>query len=269
MNMFWHEIKSNYKSLLGWIAGILFFQLSGYSKFQGFKAAQGSSSINVIANSFPKPLLAIFGMSNLNIATLIGYFGILYIFFALIAAIYSGLLGANIVSKEERDKTSEFIYTKPVSRTSVLGAKFFAGLINILILFVIINLSSIVGVGITNSNNFTLTGQVTNLMWGILLIQTFFYCMGIMFASIFKSPKTPTVIIATVIVASYFISVLSELSTNLEWLKYLTPFQWFSAPSLINSGHVAYGYVIVVVILSTIFTGIGWYIFNKRDITVV
>lgn len=267
MQVFIHELKSNYKSLLGWTAGILFFQFSGYSKFEGFQSAQ-NGAINNLANSFPKSLQVIFGMYNLNIATLIGYFGILYLYFALLAAIYSGLLGASIISKEERDKTSEFLFTRPVSRSSILTAKIFAGLVNVLIIFIVIAVSSVVGVAIVNHNNFELTHQVMNLMGGILLFQIFFYSLGVLFAGIFKKPKLPTALTTVVIVGTYFGFVLADISFQLEWIRFFTPFKWFSAPSIINNGQINYTYSIVTIALSIIFILVGYIVYNKRDLTV-
>lgn len=267
MRMFWHELKSTYKGLLGWIAGVLLFQLSGYSKFEGFKSA-GSTSVNAITKAFPKPLLIIFGMNDLDVGKLIGYFGILYVFFALIAAIHAGLLGASIIAKEERDKTSEFLYTRPISRTKVLTAKLLAGAVNVLILFAVISISSIVGVAIVNNYNYNLTDQVMNLMWGILLFQLFFFCLGAMFAGLFKNPKLPTLAATAVIVGSYFVSAISQLKDSLDWLRFVTPFRWVAAPSILNAGHVAPGYVVLGTMLSIIFIVFCYAFYNQRDITV-
>lgn len=266
MHVFLRELRANYKTLLGWIVGVLLFQLSGYSKFEGFKAAQ-SGSINTLANSFPKSMQVIFGMYDLNIGTLIGYFGILYLFFVLIAVIYSGLLGAGIISKEERDKTSEFLYTRPISRSKVLTAKIFAGLLYIFILFMVIAISSIVGVAIVNGN-YALTSQIINMMWGILLMQIFFFSIGVFFAGICKNPKLPSSLVTIVIVMAYFGSIAADLSNYLAWLKYFTPLKWFSAPNIINSGHISYSYAAITILVSLICILLSYIFYNNRDITV-
>lgn len=266
MHMFWHELHATYKGLLGWVAGVLLFQLSGYSKFSGFKEAASSNTLGSITNAFPKPLAVLFGMNDLNIADLVGYFGILYVFFALIAAIHAGLMGANIISKEERDKTSEFLFAKPVSRSRVLTAKLLAGLVNVLILFAVISISSIVGVGVTNGGNYSLTPQIMNLMWGILGFQIFFFATGVLFAGIFKKPKLPTLLVTVVIVGSYFVSAISQLSDNLNWLRFTTLFRWFAAPSIINAGRVGWGYVTAVALFSILFIVLGYIFYNRRDL---
>ena len=268
MQMIWHELKSNLKGLIGWTIAVIIFQLSGYSKYQGFAAAESSNSLNSITNVFPPALQALFGMSNLNIGTLIGYFGILYVYFALMGCIYSGLLGANIIAKEERDKTSEFLYTRPVSRNKALTAKVTVGNFNSVFLWAVIVISSIIGVAITNSYHFSLSGQVMQMMWGILLMQIFFFCLGMFFAGLFKRPKLPTTAITISIVGAYFLAAFADLNVSLNWLRFFTPFRWFSAPSIINTGHVALGYTVLAIIFSLVLITFGFVLFDRRDITV-
>lgn len=266
IHIFLHELRANYKALMGWVIGVLLFQLSGYSKFEGFKSAQ-NGSINSLTSSFPRPMQVIFGMYDLNIGTLIGYFGILYLFFVLIAIVHAGLLGAGIISKEERDKTSEFLYTRPISRSMVLTAKICAGLVDIIVLFIVIAVSSIIGVAIVNGN-YQLTGQIMNMMWAILMMQIFFFSVGVLFAGICKNPKLPSSLVTIVIVVAYFSSVAADLSNYLEWLKYFTPLKWFSAPAIINNGHSSYIYAISTICLSIIFLLVSYIVYNKRDLTV-
>jgi len=262
------ELRTTYKGLIGWIAGVLVLQSSGYSKFEGFRAAQTSSSANAIAQSFPKPMLALFGMNDLNISSLIGYFGMLYLYFAFIAVIHAGLLGAGIISKEERDKTSEFLLTRPVSRNRILTAKLIAGLINVLILFAVIAISSVIGVAVVNNGDYSLTPQVMHLMWGILLMQLVFFSLGAMFAGLFKKPKLPTLAVTALIMGSYIIYAGSQLNQNLDWLRFITPFRWFAAPSIIYAESVAYGYSALAIVLSAIFIALCYAMYNRRDITV-
>lgn len=266
--MYLHELKSTYKGLVAWIVGVLVFQLSGYSKFEGFKEAQSSNSLNAITQAFPKPLAALFGMVDLNIATLIGYYGILYIFFALMAVIHAGLLGAGIISKEERDKTSEFLLTRPASRNKILTAKLLAGLTNVLILFVVIAVSSVIAVAIVNKGNYSLTPQIMAMMWGILLMQLVFFSLGALFAGLFKNPKLPTLAVTVAVVGTYIVYAGSQINDSLQWLRYTTPFRWFSAASIIDANGLGNGYVSLALVLSILFVLLSYAFYNRRDITV-
>ena len=39
------------------------------------------------------------------------------------ATVHAAMLGADIISKEERDKTAEFLFVKPISRNKIIISK--------------------------------------------------------------------------------------------------------------------------------------------------
>ena len=268
MNVFLRELKANYKGLIWWSIGMLFLVVSGMGKFEGYgTTASGSSGISTLIAGFPKPVLAIFGMSGLDITKLIGYFGILYLYIAIMAAIHAGMAGATIIAKEERDKTSEFLYPKPVSRNKVLTAKLAAAAVNILVLFGVTFASSIWIVGFYNKG-YGLNSQVMTLMWGVLLIQLLSFSFGAVFAGLFKNPKLPEVAVTTVIMASYLVSVSVDLSAKLDFLKYITPFKYFSAERILADGHVDPMFVAITLSLSAVLIGLTYYFYQRRDLNV-
>lgn len=266
MNIFWHEMKSHWKGLLGWSAGVWFTVISGMAKFEGYSTT-GSSNINEILKAFPKPLMAVFGMTGLDLTTLIGYFGVLYLYITLVVAIHAGLLGAEVIAEEERDKTSEFLYAKPVTRTSVLTQKLLAALVNILVVFAVTVVSSISIVAFYNKGN-ALYGQVMNLMWGILFFQLLSFAFGAFFAGLFTKPKLPSTAITIVILASYITSVAAGLNSHLDFLNKLTPFWYFGAPKILADGHLDRFYIgLSVVAITALLVG-TYYFFRKRDLEV-
>lgn len=266
MNIFWHEIRAHRKGLLGWSIGVWFTIVSGMAKFEGYSTA-GNSSISEILKAFPKSVMAVFGMTGLDITKLIGYFGVLYLYIALVVTIHAGLLGADVIAEEERDKTSEFLYAKPITRTSALTQKLLAALVNILIVFGVSVASSIWIVAFYNKSN-SLNGQVMTLMWGILFFQLLAFAFGAFFAGIFKKPKLAPTAITTVIMASYLVSVITQLNASLDFLKYLTPFWYFGAQKILADGHLEQLYVILSLVVITVLFALTYVFYNKRDLEV-
>jgi ABC-2 type transport system permease protein len=182
-------MKAHWKGLLGWSIGVAFTVVSGMAKFEGYSAS-GSGNVSEILKAFPKPLMAVFGISGLDITHLIGYFGVLYLYLVLVVAIHAGLLGAEVIAEEERDKTSEFLYVKPVTRANALSQKLSAALANILIVFAVSVASSVWIVGFYNKN-YDLNPQIMTLMWGVLFFQLLSFAFGAFFAGFFKRLPFP------------------------------------------------------------------------------
>ena len=92
-------------------------------------------------------------MDRLNFGTLIGFYAVeCGNILGLGGAFYAALCAVSILSKEEKDKTAEFLLTHPVGRKRIITEKLIAVLIQITVLNIIIyalSVGSIAAVGET------------------------------------------------------------------------------------------------------------------------
>ena len=135
MNIFLRELKANLKSLLIWSGFIVFFIYMGMAKFSAFTADE---EMLKLLDSLPQELLEVFQMNAFNLTTVSGYFGVMFTYFALITAIFAVMLGSDIISKEERDKTVEFSLTLPITRAKLITGKLMAAVVNCFVFVVVI-----------------------------------------------------------------------------------------------------------------------------------
>ena len=96
-----------------------------------------------------------FGMDRLNFGTLIGFYAVeCGNILGLGGAFYASLCAAGILSKEEKNKTAEFLLTHPVSRKRIITEKLIAVLIQITAMDIIIyavSVGSIAAIGEASS----------------------------------------------------------------------------------------------------------------------
>ena len=130
MNIFIVEMKAYRKALIIWVFGIIFMVVAGMGKYVAL--SNSSQSINDLFAQMPKSMQTLFGISSFDLSKASGYYGMLFLYLALMATIHAAMLGANIISKEERDKTAEFLLSKPISRNKIITAKLAAAIMNIL-----------------------------------------------------------------------------------------------------------------------------------------
>src|SRR3954465_709234 len=126
MNIFLKEMKYYRKSLVFWRMGVFLMGASGMMKYESLSSS--GQPMNEMLAGMPKSLLAVLGIGEFDLSTATGYYGLLFIYLLLMATIHAAMLGATIIAKEERDKTTEFLFVKPVSRTKVITAKLLAAL---------------------------------------------------------------------------------------------------------------------------------------------
>src|SRR5512137_1906663 len=105
MNIFFRELKANFKSLIIWSVIIILFTVVGAAKFSAY--ANNPDMLKVL-DAFPKVAQDVLELRAFNLTTVTGFYGIMAVYFGLMGAIAAGLWGTDIISKEERDKTVEF-----------------------------------------------------------------------------------------------------------------------------------------------------------------
>ena len=82
---------------------------------------------------FPPELRAAFGLDALDMATVLGFYGFVFLFVQLCLAIQAGNYGFGLVSIEESELTADFLLSKPVSRAQILTSKLLAALTSLLV----------------------------------------------------------------------------------------------------------------------------------------
>ncbi|CAM4442884.1 ABC-type transport system involved in multi-copper enzyme maturation permease subunit [Paenibacillus endophyticus] len=135
MNVFWIEMKAYSKSLIFWSIGILFLIASSMGKYAGLSSS-GQSMSDLMAG-MPTSLQALMGIGTLDLSKASGYYGVLFVYLVLMGTIHATMIGANIIAKEERDKTAEFLFVRPVSRNKVILSKLLAALANLAMLNIV------------------------------------------------------------------------------------------------------------------------------------
>jgi ABC-2 type transport system permease protein len=105
-------------------------------------------------------------------------------------------------------------------------------------------------------------------MVAMFILQLLFLFIGTGIASASKNPKISASIATTILLVTFIVSVMIDMNSKLEALKYITPFKYFTAGKIMYGG----GFDAVFVILSFVIIAVMvcvTYVFNKkRDLRV-
>ncbi len=262
MNIFWHELRAQRKFTLIWTLALVLSIILFLSLFPSIsKEAEGFKKL---MEGFPEAVRLALGLAVENIGSILGYYSYVFLYISLIGAIQAMILGMTIISKEVREKTADFLLTKPVSRTNILTAKLLAALM----LLVITNLFYLT---VANTMAYLVEKQeysiITFLMVSLTLffLQLIFLALGIVTSVIV--PKIRTVLpFALGSVFGFFILGAIAATTGDEALRYLSPFKYFDLAYIVQ--HSSYESSFLIVALGIIITAIAisYGIYYKQDI---
>ena len=220
--MFKRELKINLKSFIIWTSILIGLFLVVFLVYPSIINSANIKMIDEMMKIFPEEMLKAF---NMDISTIDSAFGWLktegFVFVLLITGVYSGILGSNILLKEESDKTIEYLNSVPVTRKNIVLNKILCGLFYIILMIVIIGIFNFIGL--------SLSGEFDRKSYILLSITPLFSSIVIfaicLFLSTFthKTKKTLGISLGIVFV-SYFLNVISEIGESTEFLKYISIF---------------------------------------------
>ncbi len=262
MNIFLRELRANFKSLLIWGGIVTGFAFMGLAEFSAY---YDNPDILKVINGLPQPILEALNVGSFNLTTITGFFGIMFTYFALILATFAVMLGNEIISKEERDKTAEFSLAFPVSRARVVTAKILAAVVNCIILALITW-----GVNVAFAQRFSPGDDYYEFIalcaLAFLMIEIIFLAMGVLLASVIKEHKRSSSMAISLILAAYFFSILSSLSDKLEFLKYFSPIRYFDPAYLYQESKFETEFIWLSLGITMIAIMVAYVSYSKRDL---
>ena len=220
--MFKREMKINFKNFIIWTSILIALFLVVFLMYPSIIKSDSMQMMDEMMNMFPEEMLKAF---NMDISSIDSAFGWLktegFVFVLLITGIYSGILGSNILLKEESDKTIEYLNSVPVTRKNIVLNKILCGLLYIILMIAIIGIFNFIGL--------SLSGEFDRKSYILLSITPIFSSIVIfavcLFLSTFTHKTKKTLGISLGIVfASYFLNVISEMGESTEFLKYISIF---------------------------------------------
>lgn len=265
MNIFIREMRANVKSLILWCISIVILVV--YSMIEYGAMEKSGQSMNEIMKQMPKSVQSIMGVGTFDVAQISGYYGVLYVYLILMAATHAVIIGSSIISKEERDKTSEFIFVKPVSRERIITSKLTAALANIVVINAV-NLISSIAMIEYYGKGYEMNKDIFKLMIGMFILQIMFLLIGTTISALIKKTKISMSLAGGILSAMFIMTIAIDINEKLEPLKYVTLFKYFEAKSLMFGGNFKFKFIMLSILITAVCTLITYIFYRKKDLNV-
>lgn len=264
MIIFLRELARNRKQFLIWTVILLLSSSLMLAMFPSI-AEQADKYTELLKNS-PKAMVSGIGASDINFSKVLDFFAYIIPYIALAASIYAMLLGAGILSKEEDEKTIDFLLAKPVTRSHIVTAKYLCTLFYIFLFNSFLTLVNYLTIEVVRGQSSYSLKAFLLIALGMFLMQWAFATIGLFLSVFIVRSKTLTPISLGVVLGAYFISIASLVSPRLENLKYITPFQYINPANIIKHERIDGVYLSILFIVIIAMT-IGTYLaYNRKSI---
>ncbi|MCI5882818.1 MAG: ABC transporter permease [Eubacterium sp.] len=260
MTLVKHELRQGKTSFLIWTASIGFLLVICIFLFPEMKGQM--DNVNDMFASMGS-FTAAFGMDRLNFGTLAGFYAVeCGNVLGLGGAFYAALCAVGILSKEEKDKTAEFLLTHPISRKRIVTEKLIAVLIQITAMNLLIYAFAVGSIAAIGETIPWKEISLLHLAYYLLQLELAGICFGIS-AFLRKGSAGVGLGIATMM---YFLNLIANIAEVAEFLKYITPFGYCEGADIVSSGSLDSVRVVIGAVMGIGGIVIAYLKFTRKNI---
>lgn len=260
MTLVRHELWRGKLSFLIWTASIGFLLATCIFLFPEMKGQMdGINDMFGSMGSFSEA----FGMDRLNFGTLVGFYAVeCGNILGLGGAFYASFCAVGMLSKEEKDRTAEFLLTHPVSRIRIISEKLMAVMIQITLMNLLIYALSVGAIAMIGEAIPWKEVTLMHLAYYLLQIELAGICFGI--SALLR--KGSIGIGLGIAILMYFLNLIANIADVASSLKYVTPFGYCEGADIIADGRLDGVMVAIGMLMCLVGIAASYLKYRKKDI---
>jgi len=238
---------------------LIFFMIA---MFPGF--AKDAAQMQKLLKGYPEAVRKAIGLDISLITSFLGFYSFTFLYVMLCAAIQAMNLGTSLLSMEIREKTADFLLTKPVTRRQILTAKLLAGLTSLLF-------TNIFFVGTASITASVLVEEAYSkkifllLSLTVVLVQLMFMALGVLVSVVVPKIKSVLSISLGTVFGLFVINLFGSIIGD-EALRYITPFRYYDTMYIIKNGTYEIPFVLTEIAFIAAATTASYVLYARKDI---
>ena len=263
MAIFRYEIRQLRNNTFWWAIALAMFVIVILPSYVSMLAG-GAVNLEALDGN---PMFEMLGVDATVISTPIGCYGFINAFVAIAGGIYGMFSGLKAFTKETVQKTADYLYTKPYKRGAIFLSKFFSSFISVFVICICYFLGSIAGGFAAVTGGFDMK-MLALLVGSFFLIQLYFVLFGAFIGSVYSKIRAPLFVSSGVVFMLYVFSTFAS-KIGSDFFQFISPFSYFGASKIINSGGYNGVFMLTYIILCVVFVVTGYITFIKSDIKII
>lgn len=268
MAVFLYELRQMRIFILWWTVAITLLAVTILPTYIGFMNGPNSFDMDVLSGFMDNKFLSAIGLSSDFQAQPIGMFGFLTGWiFSLSLSVNAMYIGLFLHTKEYLLKTTDFLMTKPLSRSKIYIAKLLAGLLQAVFLTTLYLLLAFFVMNLQTGNKFN-----HKVFWligcSIYLLQLLYLSIGVFWGTVAPKNRLPLQTTVAFVFLTVIIGTFANAMSN-SFLTYLSPPRYFAGSEIYTRGGYDMKYLIFLLIVTTVLLTTSYYIYGKKDVVTV
>ena len=256
MTLFFQELKRGRKVLIIWSFLIAFFVAVCIFVYPEMKKMNADFS-NMGAFS------SAFGLNKINFLTFLGYYSVeCGMMMSLGGSLYAAFIGINCISREEYEKTADFLLTQPYSRGKIALWKYLAMQLQVILFNLFIFIVSIICLMLINQNFNIREFYLIHI--AIVFINMVIASLSYSLSCFLRQNGTGIGLGLTILL--YFVYIVGNISKHKDLLSQFSPFSLSDNVTILTNSVLDGKVIIIWSVVSLLMVCIGLIKFIKKDI---
>jgi ABC-2 type transport system permease protein len=248
--------------IIGWGLALAAFALIVAPLYD--TAVQMRDQLEQLLDTLPREFMALIG----SLDTMFSPAGFLdarfFTFLPLILGIFAAIVGSGLIVNDEENGTLDLILAHPVRRAQVYLGRWLAFMTALGGILLIAWLGLWLGTGLSSLK---LTGL--EALWpfvSLFAVTSWFGALALLLSMILPSRRLAASVSSLIVLASFFVNVLSSISPDLRGLAARLPLAAYQGGKAINGLDMSQ--FLGLLLISIVFVAIGLWLFQRRDIRI-
>jgi len=264
-NLYSKELKRNRTILAIWSAIVIGFTILVMSLFPYMKNM--GDEMAIMMSRLPEGMTKAMGINAQTFNSILGMYNTYYgIYIIVLLSIYTSSTAATILSKEEKNKTAEFLLTKPISRKNIFNTKLLVLFTLTFSAFFVQTITAII---------FTISFGEAQVKWSVfttmhthgLILILFFTCVGLSLSMLIKPKKNFMGMMVGIVFGSYFLNTIAKAADTVSWIGYISPFHYLDFAVSDPNYSINFTLVGIILFVSILLLIVSYKIYEKKDIS--
>lgn len=267
MNVLKIEIKSQFKGLVVWTISVAAMFIMFIAFFPSMKNSQMQQLVGAKLDSMPKAMLQAFNLDVLpNFTDLLQYFAYCAQYLTMAGSIYASILGVSSLIKEESEGTIEFLYAKPVCRSSIVTSKLIADILLLLCFNLILFLTCSFSCFAVAPKGYSFISKLSLIFISGFIIEIIYFSIGFALSTIIASLRQSTSCALGIFFITYVLGIFSGVIEKLDFLKYFSPYKYILPNEVIKKGYALNSsYILLTFLIITVSLLFTYFKYNRKD----
>lgn len=270
MNQYKMDFKRGLKSLLIWAGVTAIVTALITALYPSMMQSDMLALMNAKLASLPQEMVAALHMEGQDIRELPQYFAYMFQIIAIASCIYGATLGLTAISREESEGTIEFLYAQPRRRTQIATSKIASACVSYFVFFAAVGLASLlacIAVKPAELSLMDLISPVKMVLLGTLIAGFTYLFLGLAISVFLKKARHAASLAVGLFFLLYIVGSIPAMTGVLEFLKWISPINYFIPNEVVVTGVQALHAVICLAVMA-VCAAVTYSVYKKKDFAV-